>query len=388
MPFRRNVFILGAGFSADAGAPVMKNFLQRANHLRQDPHSGLLQLDQEAFSRVFEFLRTLRAAQARITLDLENIEHLFGLAEMDIEFGLGNRGSFGRDLIFLILRTLERSIRTDLLARGRWPIVTREDGGRHARGVEATYGEFFAALASRRWLGGAYAVPPDGHCQDTIITMNYDCFLDDALVRLGVAPNYELLAATYPDNLTTLSFRIDFLKLHGSANWLRCTSESCSGRIWIWEGGPAARLEYFYGGSCPACGHPLEPVIVPPTWDKGGRREIFAPVWRRALQALQEAGRIFVIGYSMPGTDAFFQYMLGLALATNEGIEQVIVVNPDVHVLDKYARLFQEHFRSRKFVREQTYSIDFITRSLARALGQEQEGVSREMIEASGIPVD
>ena len=96
MLFRRNVFVLGAGFSADAGAPVMRNFLQKAKHLLDDHQSGLADADREAFTGVFEFLRELRAAQAKITLDLENIEHLFGLAEMDLEFGGRNRGAFRR----------------------------------------------------------------------------------------------------------------------------------------------------------------------------------------------------------------------------------------------------------------------------------------------------
>src|SRR5713226_7076083 len=115
MPYLRNVFVLGAGFSADAGAPVMSNFLQKSKQLLDDPQSGLGDPDREAFRRVFEFLRELRAAQAKTTLDLENIEHLFGLAEMDLEFGGRDRGAFRRDLIFVILRTLERSVRLGTL---------------------------------------------------------------------------------------------------------------------------------------------------------------------------------------------------------------------------------------------------------------------------------
>src|SRR5712692_5125562 len=251
MLYHKNVFILGAGFSADAGAPVMSDFLQRARHLLDDPGSGLGEPDREAFARIFEFLRELRAAESKITLDLENIEHLFGLAEMDLEFGGRDRGAFRRDLIFLILRTLERSIRADLPRS--MSIVTKEGEQRWSRGVAANYGELFAALASRRWLGGTHAIPHDGVCQDTIITMNYDCFLDDALIRLQVNPHYALPNVSYEDDYTRFPCRIALLKLHGSANWIRCASESCKGRIWVWKGGPATRLEYFYGRACPGC---------------------------------------------------------------------------------------------------------------------------------------
>ena len=383
MPFRKNVFILGAGFSADSGAPVMGDFLQRAKQLREDPHSGLSESDRGAFGRVFEFLHELRVAQAKMALDLENIEHLFSLAEMELEFGSGGRGDFRQDLIFLILQTLERSIGTSLPRGCR--IVVAEDGGRRIANVQTNYGELFAAHASRRWLAGSHGMPLDGHCQDTIITMNYDCFLDDALVRLSVKPDYGIMDATYPEEIATLPFRIGLLKLHGSANWLRCTA-SCTARVLILGGGPAARLGYPYGDPCPLCGQPREPLIVPPTWAKAGHREMLDPVWGRALRALQEAGRIFIIGYSMPDTDTFFQYMLGLALAKNEGINEVIVVNTNRHVLDKYGRLFQQHFRERRLVPENKSSFNFITApGFANALGRETEGLDREKIVTSGF---
>ncbi len=387
MLFRKNVFILGAGFSADAGAPVMKDFLQRSKYLLDNPDPSLPAADRDAFTRVFEFLRRLRAAEAKITLDLENIEHLFGLAEMDVEFGEGNGGDFRRNLIFLILRTIENSIRNDL-AKGQWNIVTKEGDKRCSRGVEANYGELFAALASRKWLPGPHGIGPDGQCQDTIITMNYDCFLDASLVRVGVSPDYQLTSAEYPRDWTGLSARIALLKLHGSANWLRCVSDLCKGKVWIWEGRqPDGRLGYFYGAACPSCQRPIEPVIVPPTWAKGGQRDIFAPIWSRALQALQQAGRIFIIGYSMPEADAFFQYMLGLALATNEEIDQVIVVNPTPEAQQRFKQLFQQSFSQRKLRFVQLRAQSFVTQSLGEILGQYAAGLDPQLIEATDFRV-
>lgn len=62
--FRKNVYILGAGFSANAGAPVMKNFVEQAKLLRDDPRRGLPNEDQKTFERVFKRLGELRVAQA------------------------------------------------------------------------------------------------------------------------------------------------------------------------------------------------------------------------------------------------------------------------------------------------------------------------------------
>ncbi len=92
----------------------------------------------------------------------------------------------------------------------------------------------------------------------------------------------------------------------------------------------------------------------------------------------------------MPETDAFFQYMLGLALATNEEIDQVIVVNPDPDVEQKFAALFQQSFRERRlrFMRLPTAS--FITgggTSLGQILGQYAAGLDRQLIEGSGFRI-
>jgi NAD-dependent SIR2 family protein deacetylase len=386
MPFRKNVFVLGAGFSADAGAPVMHDFLPTAKHLLDDDNSGLLETDRDAFKRVFDFLRELRAAGAKITLDLENIEHLFGLAEMDLEFGGRNRGSFRRDLILLILRTLERSIRSEKLPRSSYNFPIREAGVLHTGWVEANYGEMFAALASRRWLDGKYGIPHDGICLDTVITMNYDCFLDDALSRLGIRPDYGLLDSDYPSEWTSLQCRMSVLKLHGSANWFQCKSERCKGKVYvISDKEPGSRMWHFYGTPCRMCGYQPDPVIVPPTWAKGNRIDLFGPIWTRALEALKQAGRIFVIGYSMPNADSFFQYMLGLALAVNEDIEKIVIVNPDARIGEKFAGLFHEHFRDRKLVLAE-YNTSYVTdRLLGDGLGQYKEGLSRDLILASGF---
>ena len=109
------------------------------------------------------------------------------------------------------------------------------------------------------------------------------------------------------------------------------------------------RLEYFYGQYCPHCHRSgVEPVIVPPAWAKGGQSEVLRPVWSEALKALRQAGRIFIIGYSMPSTDEFFRYLLALALAENEGLDKVLVVNDSREAQKRFENLFHSQFRMRK----------------------------------------
>lgn len=153
-------------------------------------------------------------------------------------------------------------------------------------------------------------------------------------------------------------------------------------------GTPTKRLEYFYAPHCPHCGQTaVEPVIVPPTWSKGGQSELLRPVWSEALKALREAGRIFIIGYSMPSTDEFFRYMLALALATNEGLDKVVVVNDSSDAQKTFESLFHSQFGARKLrpvdLKIEAYTTQ--TDGLGWELGQRQVGFNQSMIEDSGF---
>src|SRR6266511_1177130 len=72
-----NVYILGAGFSVDAGLPLISNFLNRM----RDSFDWLIEQDwqseRNAVERVFDF--RLQAAGAVYTkmIDVENIEFFF-----------------------------------------------------------------------------------------------------------------------------------------------------------------------------------------------------------------------------------------------------------------------------------------------------------------------
>lgn len=74
-----NVFILGAGASAESGAPLMNNFIDVAEDLlRKDAVKDV----SEDFRRVFKVINELHGVYAKSFIDLNNIEFLFGTLEM------------------------------------------------------------------------------------------------------------------------------------------------------------------------------------------------------------------------------------------------------------------------------------------------------------------
>ena len=361
----------------------MSDFLEKAKRLRDDPRLELPREDHKTFGNVFKRLAELRIAQAKMDINIENIEHLFGLVDMDLAFDGASSGStLRRDLILLILRTLEKFIDSEKLDKPRINFQMRDLNGKpYLKILAANYVQLFSAFASRLWIrDGRF----NRDVQDAIITMNYDCLLDDCLLKMGVQPDYGLENSELPVEFKRLTRMLPVLKLHGSANWFQCT-EPCEGGIWISADSPAKRLEYFYGQRRPSCNHQVEPVIVPPTWAKGGQSTILRPVWTRALQALREAGRIFIIGYSLPRTDEFFKYLLALALATNERLDKIIVVNPSKEAQDTFANLFSSHFGS-KLTPVQKEIEEYI-HPLGNELGQYEHGFDEDLIRSSRVMV-
>jgi len=78
----RTVFIIGAGASAEAGAPLMNDFLDRAENLRRSRDSRFSAEEQKSFDLVFKAINALRAAHSKAELDTENLESVFGAFEM------------------------------------------------------------------------------------------------------------------------------------------------------------------------------------------------------------------------------------------------------------------------------------------------------------------
>src|SRR5438046_962271 len=114
MSFRKNVFVLGAGFSADTGAPVMKEFFTHARDLRDNPNSELNIADREIFERVINYRFGLNRALAKVFVDLDNIEKLFGFLEMDLQLLSSTDQKLRHDMPYFIARTLEATMTKQL----------------------------------------------------------------------------------------------------------------------------------------------------------------------------------------------------------------------------------------------------------------------------------
>jgi hypothetical protein len=315
------VFLLGAGASAQCGAPVMSNFL--------DVAAGLLRTNQvrekrEQFERVFEVIGGLQAVHSKAQLDLNNIEAVFTALELGriIQRVPGMKPEEIPQAISslkeLIVQTLELTIKFPTHGTTINPPRAYEA---FAKVIEYLQGEAM----------------PQRSC--SVITFNYDVAVDMALHRVHLGPEYFLHAGRGKG--------VPLLKLHGSLNWAiendpphaihplhlrdyfsRYSIHWSRDEIGTTVLPFGTQLKEYFDTKTDFSVAP-EPVIVPPSWNKADYHHALSNVWAAAASQLAEAEYLFVIGYSLPETDAFFRHLYALGSVGPAPLRKVIVFNPE-----------------------------------------------------------
>lgn len=136
----------------------------------------------------------------------------------------------------------------------------------------------------------------------TIISFNYDTILEQAMERATRSKfSYNLSKcerASFKSYEKEYTGDFDYLKLHGSMNWLRCP-DCQKFRLHF-----AIRYkEKPYLGLCQGCKTKYEHVLVPPGKNKAGYIDVIRRLWDKAEYRLKQADELIVIGYSFRKTD-------------------------------------------------------------------------------------
>jgi len=312
----------------EAGAPLMGNFLQRAEKL----------LPQQEYAPLFEEIAALGQLHSKANLDIDNIEFVFGTFEMAALIGKMPHGRSTApegvlsQLKSLIVRTLELSVQ-----------FPRDGSEPRPTGA---YDAFVRLLGEIRGARG-------GPWPCSVLTFNYDLGLDFALHYHNAGPDYCL---GQPRGGVRL------LKLHGSVNWARCRdgsvvpwpiAEYLSRRLIVDLPGTtektfavtmSSELDSYRGWPSP----PIEPYIVPPTWSKSSQHKELANVWKQAAMELEDAEFIVVIGYSCPESDAFFRYLYALGTSSLRRLKRFVVIDPSEIVEQRFKDMLGQD-TSRRF---------------------------------------
>jgi hypothetical protein len=330
------VFILGAGASVHAGAPLMFNFLDRARDLFLADGRCAYASD---LNRVFNAMSQLQVVHSKSVLDIVNLESVLSAFEMATLLGV-EPGS--QELLASINRLIAWTLNesTEMEVKDYKPVPARH---------YSRFAELIETLSTN--------ITEIGSC--CIITFNYDLALDFALKQRKVRYDYVLRDDSPPDTFPP----VPLLKLHGSVNWGRCPKcERITAGVFrnpneAWVGERTYKFPMFEHMGVRCCDEWVKEgcVIVPPTWNKSEYRSGIDHVWRRAAAELQTASTIVVCGYSLPESDSFFRYLYGLGTAGRTLLERFWVFDPSPDVRGRFQSLLgpgaqaRFEFRPRSF---------------------------------------
>jgi hypothetical protein len=307
----RTVFILGAGASLHAGAPLMKDFLDVAEGLFV--RGALSPEDVEEFRIVFSALAGLAHAHSKATLDLLNIESVFAAFEMAKL--LGRLGSLTSEQIDRLPGAMNRVITRTLEKCITFPVANG-----YLRGSQS-YARLADLVADRQ-----------PQSQFAFITFNYDICMDVALAVRDLRFTYALGSFKQEG--------VKLLKLHGSLNWGTCLgcqnlveypiSTYLSSRAWHASEMGSANISGAMKTFKHCQGATFEgQYVVPPTWNKSQYHSKLELVWKAAAAELATAENIIVCGYSLPPSDQFFRYLYALGTVGDLRLKKFWVYDPD-----------------------------------------------------------
>ena len=305
------VYLLGAGFSAPLGLPVMSNFLMKSKDMYFADNGRF-----GSFKEVFDTINDMAVSKNYYDADLFNIEEILSILEMQALVG---SGKLKKDFVQYIISVIEH-FTPDVRPRGE-SLPSNWHGFLFSGGpLQPEYGYFVANPLGLQFerqphaAGAAsYVKLPRPTTSYSVVTLNYDLVLES--YARYVERNH---ARKYANEEESLDFylgpemaqarprSVPLAKLHGSVD---------------------------------------TGAIVPPTWNKALNQDLSAS-WKLAFKLLSEANHIRVIGYSLPTADAYVKYLLKAAAIRAPHLKSI-----DVLCLDHTGEVHQRYERFVEFGR-------------------------------------
>ena len=309
MTMERIVYLLGAGFSAPLGLPVVRNFLELSKDLyfrEEDTY--------EHFEKVFDTIRDLSVCKNYYTTDLYNIEEILSLLEMSSSL-VGDEET--RQSFIQYISDVIRHYTPSNGGRTRGQHWARTVFGPEPWNYYALFVATILNFPVRRMtepVNSTEYLPMDPiprAIEYSVITLNYDLVLESLAGDLNdwVVKEDAVLAKSHP-------YR------HFDRDHKQYPS-------------PGGR---FNGYLCKLHGSIDTGDIIPPTWNKRLAQGTLLKAWEIAHFLLQHANHVRIIGYSLPEADSYIKYLLRAASLNNLHLKtfDVLCLDRDETVRKRY----------------------------------------------------
>lgn len=363
------LIFLGAGASAQDGAPTQSRLISTFIDQYQNFSENKKRRRQyKRISSFFEHFFQINLETVEInSCSFPTFEEILGIVDLAIDRRDTFRGDMShipgssllqlrQDLVYLIGRTLKQSLETHALSHQKLIDKFAENG----------------VLA-----------------ETLFFTTNYDILIDNALVRhlkkhyssdWMEMMNYGVAIRDFESNnlvKPNLKEAIPIIKLHGSLNWLYCSScDSLFVSFLKKQGVSSIVSPELCQDNC--CKTRMFPIIIPPSYFKVMSNSYLQRVWNSAEKLLKNVQRIIFCGYSFPDADIHVKYLLKRAEINYPNFSPIIHIfnkNPEKSVktaqMEKikkpeFFKRFQRFFKSNiKVINEDKPFYELCTKGIA-----------------------
>jgi hypothetical protein len=291
-----NVFIFGAGVSADAGIPLLGGFVETMWRFAAQAKAGKVSREQNVgvFFDAEKIRQKFEKYNSRASFNIRNIEDVLSLLSFEAMLG-GEAAEDYEKMVKAVAQTIELSCK-----------IPFRDPNKGEFKQTSPYNHLWHAILENQHLKNSYPA---------LITFNYDLVLERSLWEyLHVSRGESRLPDTIScclrysngshdfyiqrirdplamnptqfvyDKTRPAEIEIPYLKLHGSLNW---PNHGLTGPD-LKQLTPPKHLTDVVAN----------PLILPPVFNKMNAKAMHS-VWGEALRLLRSAKHITIVGYSL-----------------------------------------------------------------------------------------
>lgn len=323
----KTVYILGAGFSVDAGAPTQLNILKEAFRLYGLNPSDF---EKQRYSTFINFLKN------QLNFSEDNFSHV----ELEDIFTPLDRcltdSSQFRGISLSQIMEVRESV-FYVIGRTIQLVLNQTNKSKEYINKFAKYLTSISSIRQNHNYGNTDPV--------SVISTNWDILLDNSIQRAIIDGGHdavvdyccyissrdELDHSIKPglEKLGQGGFNVKLLKLHGSLNWLQCPR--CS-RLYARFSRKDGIRNLVDKESCRHCdanfpeernNHQLTSNLIMPTYAKDLSNPQYKIIWQNAGVEISEAEKLVFIGYSLPSADFEMRQLLSRMTRKTAKIEVV-----------------------------------------------------------------